>query len=254
MSRQCFLDFGNSRVKAWLCVDNVVLGKISHEHRLDVLSFFTELPDLFQQKMDFVGVTSVLDAKSNHEFAVQAEHQWGVRPSFAESQESCCGVRNGYRQPAQLGVDRWMNILAVSGQEGGCCVVSCGTAMTIDMIEGSTHTGGFILPGLQLQLQSLIQGTQKVRPDVVSDSAVSPGCSTTEAVHRGILLGQVSMIDRCFNDMRQRLGGGGRLVLTGGYADKLGPHLACPHDIIPELVLVGLMRYFDSVVSTEEKR
>ena len=91
MSRQCFLDFGNSRVKAWLCVDNVVLGKISHEHRLDVLSFFTELPDLFQQKMDFIGVTSVLDAKSNHEFAVQAEHQWGVRPSFAESQESCCG-------------------------------------------------------------------------------------------------------------------------------------------------------------------
>ena len=54
MSRQCFLDFGNSRVKAWLCVDNVVLGKISHEHRLDVLSFFTELPDLFQQKISIL--------------------------------------------------------------------------------------------------------------------------------------------------------------------------------------------------------
>ena len=41
----------------------------------------------------------------------------------------------------------------------------------------------------------------------------------------------------------------GKVFTKVPHADKLAPHLSCHHDIIPELVLVGLQRYFDYAAS-----
>ena len=66
--------------------------------------------------------------------------------------DSACGLRNGYRDPAQLGVDRWLAMCAAWQQfPGSLCVVDAGTAVTIDVVAADgAHSGGLILPGVCL--------------------------------------------------------------------------------------------------------
>ncbi len=62
-----------------------------------------------------------------------------------------------------LGIDRWLQVLAVATQaHENYCVISCGTALTIDLAQGQQHLGGFILPNLYLQRYSLIQNTKGI--------------------------------------------------------------------------------------------
>lgn len=76
------------------------------------------------------------------------------------------------------------------------CIISCGTALTIDLADGLQHLGGYILPNLYLQRDSLIQNTKGIKiPDAAFDD-LSPGRNTIDAVHHGILLGLASTIEK----------------------------------------------------------
>ena len=88
----------------------------------------------------------------------QARH---VAPEFVTSTATAGGVRNAYSQPAQLGVDRWLAIIGAHALErGAVCVVSVGTAMTIDGVDANgQHLGGVIVPGPDLMMASLLQHT-----------------------------------------------------------------------------------------------
>lgn len=246
----CYLDMGNSRVKAWLCLDGIVQQRYSFAHPLQPDELFAELPAAFRVRVDFVGISSVMDANTNQYLAVIAEQIWGCVPRFAVSTATTLGVNNAYTEPGQLGVDRWLNVLAVAGGEPSC-VVSCGTALVIDAVAGVQHLGGFIVPGLHLQLSSLVQGTRKVRPQWVAVPDLAWGKNTSDAVHRGIVLGAVAAITQAYEQLTEQTQSLPRLVLTGGDAEKLSPHLRVPHAIIPELLLCGLQRYFGHPVATE---
>ena len=84
----------------------------------------------------------------------------GREAEFVASTPEAAGVRNAYRDPAQLGVDRWLAIVAAHRDPGGaCCVVDVGTAATIDAVRGDgQHLGGFIVPGPDLMVGSLLRG------------------------------------------------------------------------------------------------
>lgn len=243
MSLQAFFDFGNSRVKAWLCDGNQVICRFSKAHSLSVSRIEQELPELFRQPVNILGVASVLDEDFNHQFEQLALRVWGQKPVHAYSDAPSDKVSNGYRKPKGLGVDRWMNILAVS-EMTQCCVVSCGTALTIDLVAGKKHHGGYILPGYSLQVNALVQGTRRVRPEALEVKSLEPGRDTDEAVHRGIIIGLVSAVEHVVRDFEVSTGQTCAVVLTGGDAEKLGAHMSVSHDIIPELMLLGLQRYF----------
>ena len=83
-------------------------------------------------------------------------------PVWLVSQPEQCGVKNGYRNPAQLGSDRWAAMIGARALSGGkpTLVVVCGTAATIDFVNaGGEFTGGVILPGVGLMIRSLHEGT-----------------------------------------------------------------------------------------------
>ncbi|MCP4995221.1 MAG: type III pantothenate kinase, partial [Gammaproteobacteria bacterium] len=63
---------------------------------------------------------------------------WKVRAQLVRSQASALGVTNAYQIPEQLGVDRWLTLIAAHrSNSGACCIVDCGTAMTVDVIAES---------------------------------------------------------------------------------------------------------------------
>lgn len=99
------------------------------------------------------------------------------------------------------------------------CVISCGTALTIDLTNGFEHLGGYILPNLYLQRDSLIQNTKGIKIPDASFDELSPGRNTIDAVHHGILLSLLSTIEKVMDKYPSKL------ILTGGDAPLFAQYL-----------------------------
>ncbi len=151
---------------------------------------------------------------------------------------SRCGVRNGYRDPAQLGVDRWAALIGAWHMVGGrCLVVMAGTATTVDLLDDAGRfCGGLILPGLLLMRQSLASGTARLGlPD--GRYAALPDC-TANAIYSGCVNAQIGAIERMYRGL-----GEAPLLLAGGAAEALAEHLPqAPLRRSDDLVLEGLAR------------
>ncbi len=159
--------------------------------------------------------------------------------------EAQCGVVNAYRDPGCMGIDRWLAMIGAFHIFGGpLTVLDAGTAITIDHVDArGLHRGGYILPGLGLMGESLGAGTAGVRADPVSGSATEPGTNTTECVHQGIAWLFETIVIRA----ARYWGEAGRLVVTGGDAQRLPAPLGMGMTREPDLIFLGM----DAVVADE---
>ena len=133
---------------------------------------------------------------------------------------------------------RWLQVLAVANVEQDLCVISCGTALTIDLTQGLQHLGGYILPNLYLQRDSLIQNTKGIKiPDVAFDE-LSPGRNTIDAVHHGIFLGLLSTIRQVMQQSPRKL------ILTGGDAPLFARFLEEFEPQVEEDLLLKGLRFY----------
>ena len=119
-----------------------------------------------------------------------------------------------------------------------------GTAATIDAVTADgQHLGGFIVPGPQLMVGSLLRGTSDLALHTAASSAGAASGfadNTRDAIERGCHLAVAALIDRGVADMARRLGQRPKLLLTGGAAPAIAALLETPADVVPDLVLRGL--------------
>lgn len=156
-----------------------------------------------------------------------------------KSQAQLLGVSNAYPQPEMLGVDRWLALIAVwQTYQRPACIVDCGTAITVDLIDAEgKHQGGLISPGLTLMKKSLASGTEalSVGETVVPIAAVSD--HTEGAIYNGTLMAAIGLIEHVLAKYPQNL----QLILTGGDAELIAGQLGIPSIVDPILVLRGLL-------------
>jgi type III pantothenate kinase len=163
-------------------------------------------------------------------------------PTWLVPQAEQCGVRNSYRNPAQLGSDRWAALIGARGllPSRAAMVVVCGTATTIDFLAADgTFKGGVILPGVGLMLRSLHEGTAAL-PDQGGDFTDYP-TQTIDAIASGCQHAQAGAIERLYARESARVPDLA-CVISGGAARAVIPRLSIPilhHD---NLVLEGLYR------------
>jgi len=163
----------------------------------------------------------------------------GVALHVIRSLQTQCGVVNGYRDPGQLGTDRWAALIGAHALgEGAKLVVVAGTATTVDMLDAEGgFLGGIIIPGISLMRQSLNRGTAQL-PD--TEGAVSDcPASTEEAIATGALQATLGAITNMGRKLAQSAEGEPAIVLSGGAASVLVPHLG-PVELREHLVLEGL--------------
>ncbi len=240
------LDVGNSRIK-WRLQD-------ATSHPAQVRSGVVETPVALlrglQGPVGRIRVASVRGATFNAQLAADLQQQLGVIPEFALPSPQQAGVTCGYVEPARLGVDRWLAVLAAwQRAPGALIVVSAGTAMTLDLVDHlGQHLGGYIVPGLSLQQRALGQHTAEVQvgqapPPQLPD--LTPGRTTAEGVQRGALLMLLQLIRGQYAQFSAQEAAAQRpaptLFICGGDAERLLPHL--PPSVLhsPELVLDGLV-------------
>jgi len=238
-----FFDLGNTRAKFWCCRGEVVIAELALPHGGNPAGVLARLPEGFRPVPSAVCGISVLGDDVDAAFSLACNARWGLARAFARSSARFGALRSAYEAaPERLGVDRWLGLIAAARECDVLCVVSCGTAVTIDVADGMLHRGGYIVPGPGLMEASLQSGTRKVRYHAAGAPATALGRDTAEAVRNGIQACLAALIERVVREH-----GVSRLVLTGGDAAIMAACLDVPAELEPELLLKGMLRYFENM-------
>lgn len=155
-------------------------------------------------------------------------------------------LENGYRNPLQLGADRWHGMLGACERRAGHLVlIAAGTATTIDAVERhgeiARFVGGCIAPGTRLMLESLAQRTAGL-PHAAGNAVGFPD-NTDDAIATGVADAQTGLASQFIARFRRGLDQDAAVVVSGGDADALASRLqavgiSCA--IEHNLVLAGL--------------
>ncbi|RDE18163.1 type III pantothenate kinase [Motiliproteus coralliicola] len=246
------IDIGNTRLK-WRCGE--LRGFVSTSG-LDLQALGQAWGGLDTPAA--VRVVSVACHEAEAVLAQYCQQQWSLSLCKAETQASQAGVINSYQDHTTMGADRWLAMLAgFNRQPGGCCVVDCGSAVTIDYVDADgQHLGGYIAPGLRLMRKGLLGNTRQIHLPIESSERwdTRPGRSTAEAVGHGIELMLAALAERVVRDAERLLGSRAALLVTGGdgaaFIESAGKGEYCP-----DLVLDGLDWALPEVLgSNEEER
>lgn len=228
------LDIGNTRVK-WARADGArLLATGSLIHR-DVPDWPNALPD---GPPAAVWAANVADEAVAAALTRHAQARWRLTPRFVHSTAAACGVRNAYSRPERLGVDRWLACIGAFHRGAGSVLVAdAGTALTLDLVDaGGRHHGGLIAPGLTT-MRRAVAGDTRLNADVGEYAPAWLADDTDPAVALGTLQANLSLIGEARRALVPE-----RLLLTGGEADRLAPHLDSDWERAPDLVLEGLAR------------
>lgn len=231
-----YVDQGNSRIKLWLFDAGRPVAAVVCRDGREVGSWLAAQACT----IPMARVASVRDAQAQAELA---EELAGSCADVAFARVDPSRLPTAYADPARLGVDRWLGVLA-SAQAGRsmAVIVDAGTAFTVDILQSGRHAGGYILPGLALQRAALASQTAQVRFPEPDWAGTMPGTNTAACVGHGSLLALAALV----RTAAETLAVDGRqppILLTGGDAARFVPLLpAAEHH--PGLILEGLAAYF----------
>lgn len=142
-----------------------------------------------------------------------------------------------YQDVSQFGADRFLHLLAARRRLGdNFCVVSCGTAITLDFYSNG-HIGGMIAPGLGMSKQLLAQRTGLYE---IAKPVSLLGHDTASSIGAGLYFGYKNLVFGSIAEVEKSLNSSLQLVFSGGDAKVL----AAEHQVIPELLFEG-MRIYD---------
>ena len=229
------VDAGNTRVKWALATDAAAPGDwLAHGAVLH--AELERLPAAWLgQGVTRAIVSNVAGAAMRAELAALLPV---AAPELFVSVPQLAGLRNRYRDPGQLGSDRFAAALGartlVPGQ--ALVVATCGTATTVDAVSADgDFVGGMILPGLGLMLGALARGTAQLPQVAAGDQPAAFADNTRDAILSGCLAAQAGAIERACAALPAAL-----CIVSGGAAASIAPRLNVAHWMLDNIVLTGL--------------
>jgi len=238
------IDAGNTRVKWALAAPGAPLGEWT-AHGAATHADTPQLELAWCEAANTHGVSRIVIANvAGNALRVQLEYVLqrclpDIAIEWFASLPALAGVTNGYRNPSQLGCDRFAAAIAGHALAPGvnAIVVNCGTATTIDAVTpDGVFLGGMILPGLGLMASSLARNTAQL-PQIAQDGKLPDGFAdnTDDAILSGILAAQSGAIEHACGQHQAA-----ECIISGGAAPYIAPMLKVPYRIVENIVLVGL--------------
>jgi type III pantothenate kinase len=240
-SSALLLDIGNSRIKwAVLEGERIQNGAVFAYKEQNRASLFNAHWGALVG-LESVMVSNVGGAEIAKDITIWCAKKLGACCYFVQPEKQAYGVTNGYQKPLQLGVDRWVCLVAARAMSDEVsCIIDCGTAVTIDLLtkEGK-HLGGMISPGIQLMKQSLLSDTSDIS-EAGEGQATFLGCCTADAVQNGAVQSVSGLIERALREFKQQYGKNLLPIITGGDAALIRQQLRGDVRLISDLALRGL--------------
>lgn len=238
------IDIGNTRIKWARLEQGRLQPQAAAPHAAWSVQTFVETVLDPGGRSDRVLVSNVSGPRMADIVRSALAQKWQVEPEFVASSATAAGIRNAYSQPQQLGVDRWLAIIGARVLEhGAVCVVSVGTALTIDGVAADgRHLGGVIVPGPHLMMSSLLRNTADLaqRAQQGSTSNALFADNTLGAIQQGAEHALAALVERAVGVMRHSLQETPMVLMTGGASACVEKLLALQYRAVPDLVLRGL--------------
>lgn len=152
------------------------------------------------------------------------------------------GIRILYDNPRDVGADRIVDAAAALKMYGGpVIVVDMGTATVFDAVTGDgNYLGGAIAPGMAIAADALFHTTSQLRRVELVSPGVAIGKNTVHAIQSGLVLGYAELVKGMVGRFDRELGGGAKVVATGGLAPVVAQEAGVFDAVDPDLTLTGL--------------
>ncbi len=238
------VDIGNSRIKWGLWQGGSLVLHQAHEYQSATLAAVLDLA--WQEREPPATVMLACVAGESVEQALQhwLEQHWQQRAAVLRTCQQCGDLKHSYAQPQDHGVDRWAAMIAARTlYQTPLCVISCGTATTVDIIDASgQHLGGQIMPGTEMMigaLQTRVPGlaTLEIPEQTPAEHFAS---ASGAALKLGVMQMAAAALDRACDEARVLLGDDMKTLMTGGAAKAIMPLMKNSVVPQPHLVLQGL--------------
>lgn len=242
------IDIGNTRLK-WATVEAGELGPMHATVHHDALPMDLHAAWESLPPPERVLVASVAAPTVAAHLTRTGQARWGRPPVFVRPRRHALGVTLAYADPGQLGVDRWLGVLAAHQAHPGhpVLILDAGTAVTYDgLLADGRHLGGLILPGLDAMREALLGRTRIPPPPEAGHPKVGWATDTATALHSGSRQALAALAGDRLRQLEATAGAEAILVLTGGDAERLRPRLEGRVCLQPDLVLRGLARLLNA--------
>ncbi|HVA55227.1 MAG TPA: type III pantothenate kinase [Gammaproteobacteria bacterium] len=235
------VDVGNTRIK-WGCAQDQVIsdyGALEYKDRpiTEVLATaWAQLPS-----PERILVVNVAGSPLTQGINRYCHEHFRREPDYVQTTPHACGVTNGYIHPTQLGADRWAAVIgAYHLYSGPACIISCGTAITVDTVtrEGR-HLGGLIAPGIGVMQRALASVAPAI-PKEPGDTVTLYARDTLTAITSGSLYAAAGLLERATTEIQAQQGALTKFLLTGGDAERMQSIIRVQFTLAPHLVLEGL--------------
>ena len=235
------LDIGNSNLKA----------STVHQQQWSeclVTAIDHDLKKAIQTLAKFTAISEIWFASSHQsetDITALLKQQFAVPINQVQSQAYFSGLQNGYEIPQQLGVDRWLAMIATwQHYQDACCVIDCGTCITYDEINPKgQHQGGIILPGRNMNHQSL---AALLHTATAKTTLKYTANNTQDAISSGGNLATIASVQILITHFKNRYPKLKNIILTGGDAAFIAPLLEATFRIEKNIQLKGLLAIANS--------
>lgn len=192
------------------------------------------------KNVEAVIVTSVVPGRNDDLMRWSAD-AWRS-PARLVGKDLAPPIRNCYKNPKQVGMDRLMNAVAVHETYGADTIVlDFGTAITFDVVSAKgEYLGGVIAPGIEISLQALFERTALLPKAKLTKPKAVIGRDTEESIRSGCSYGIGGLCDRIVDEINRSMKRKFRVVATGGYARYMAQYCKSIETIEPDLVLKGI--------------
>lgn len=152
------------------------------------------------------------------------------------------GVKILYDNPRDVGADRITDAVAALKLYGGpVIVVDFGTGTVFDAVSSDAeYVGGAIAPGITVAADALFHSSSQLRRVELDHPKTAIGKNTVHAMQSGLVLGYADMVKGMVARFDKELGGGCKVVATGGMARTLEREAKIFDDVNENLTLSGL--------------
>ncbi len=242
------VDIGNSRIKWVLATDSVWTPGLPFPTHDGSLAAALDRHWSSLQKPKAVAVSNVAGPEIARILDHWVGNHWGIPVHYAQSEARLGHVINGYSKPEQLGVDRWLGLVGLQASYSlPACLVDCGTAITLDLLDGQArHRGGLIAPGLATMQRALQTNAHGLGGAEAQSVTTRFGHDTAGCIQAGCLMAGAGLIEKTLTQLTEELNEPVRLVLAGGDAGQIGAHLSIPFVLNADIVLRGLSVWTES--------
>lgn len=142
-----------------------------------------------------------------------------------------------------IGIDRLLCCEAALDKYNSSIIVfDLGTAITVNVINNKgSFIGGAILPGVEMGLNALANGTALLPKGNLMEPSSVIGTNTAKCLISGAIYGTAAVIDGMSTQIEKDLGYKCCIIVTGGNAKDIIPY--CNRELIyrPNLLLEGLL-------------